>query len=285
MTDLKPEDRALTIVSAKLSSFPDHGARDGAAVYKITGDELGVIRDVLAARAEGRRSPGETGFEGLPERLTDQCADAGPCPHSPVAYRYRWAENSLRGWVYITPDERAKFNFLRSEDGEKWTVQALGVIPDGGEAVHTGQLRDELVSSSGSGRDEAALPEADTFEALVAEVMADTWNEICSDTECHPTDIEQLGRKRLGFRPRHWSSFIAGRLRSSLAAHAAAPPPPPVAELRGDVVRLVKASRRMAKEGPSLDSMDEEERAASDELYEATEAFADSVPSETGEGE
>lgn len=91
------------------------------------------------------------------------------------------------------------------------------------------------------GRDEAALPEADTFEALVAEVMADTWNEICSDTECHPTDIEQLGRKRLGFRPRHWSSFIAGRLRSSLAAHAAAPPPPPVAELPGDVETLVTA--------------------------------------------
>lgn len=62
MTDPTPEDRALTIVRGKLSNFPDHGARDGAAVYKITGEELGLILDGLLAPTEARAS-GEASLE------------------------------------------------------------------------------------------------------------------------------------------------------------------------------------------------------------------------------
>lgn len=123
MTDLKPEDRALTIVSAKLSSFPDHGARDGAAVYKITGDELGVIRDVLAARAEGRRSPGDPALEAgcLPERLTDQCADAWPRPHS----------HDMLAWLAERPSLELDYGFDAEEEDMFWRVhERSGSIND-----------------------------------------------------------------------------------------------------------------------------------------------------------
>lgn len=63
---------------------------------------------------------------------------------------------------------------------------------------------------------------ADAWGTIAAEAMSDAWNEICADTECHPTDITQLGRRQLGFVPHHWARLtglrIAGilqRMRSS----------------------------------------------------------------------
>jgi hypothetical protein len=66
-------------------------------------------------------------------------------------------------------------------------------------------------------------PVAETVEAaitdeMVGEAMLDAWNEICSDTECHPQDINQLGRRRLEFRPCHWADLTAMRLRGLVAA-------------------------------------------------------------------
>lgn len=58
------------------------------------------------------------------------------------------------------------------------------------------------------------------FEALVAEVMQDTWSDICTDTGFHPLDIIHVTRQMLDFRPRHWSSHIAGRLFSAINAPA-----------------------------------------------------------------
>ena len=46
---------------------------------------------------------------------------------------------------------------------------------------------------------------------LVKNAMLTAWNEICSDTSCHPLDMEQdfEGRKgHLGFVPRHWSQMV-----------------------------------------------------------------------------
>lgn len=39
---------ALAMLRAKLSNFPDHGACDGAAVYKLTGAEISVLLAALA---------------------------------------------------------------------------------------------------------------------------------------------------------------------------------------------------------------------------------------------
>lgn len=47
---------------------------------------------------------------------------------------------------------------------------------------------------------------------IVKNAMLTAWNEICSDTECHPLDIEHgitKGRsKHLSFEPRHWSLMV-----------------------------------------------------------------------------
>ena len=56
---------------------------------------------------------------------------------------------------------------------------------------------------------------AEAIERIIQEKILDAWNEICSDTGCHPSDIEQLGKRRLGFHTDHWSRFA-----SELAAHA-----------------------------------------------------------------
>lgn len=52
----------------------------------------------------------------------------------------------------------------------------------------------------------ALLP--DFPSASVAEAMQDAWNTICTDTGCHPLDIERRG-KELFFKPGHWADLIA----------------------------------------------------------------------------
>ncbi|MCK1583242.1 hypothetical protein IVB03_27690 [Bradyrhizobium sp. 168] len=46
----------------------------------------------------------------------------------------------------------------------------------------------------------------------VDEAMQDAWNDICSDTGCHPLDIEHGKGKNLTFSPNHWANQVAKRL-------------------------------------------------------------------------
>jgi hypothetical protein len=48
----------------------------------------------------------------------------------------------------------------------------------------------------------------------INEAMQDSWNDICSDTGCHPLDIQQGNGKgqRLTFSPNHWANQVAKRL-------------------------------------------------------------------------
>ena len=62
----------------------------------------------------------------------------------------------------------------------------------------------------------APQPEAVITEEMVAAAMREAWDEICSDTGCHPLDIEQLGRKQLQFTPNHWARFTAMYLTAAL---------------------------------------------------------------------
>lgn len=48
--------------------------------------------------------------------------------------------------------------------------------------------------------------------SAVDEAMQDAWNDICSDTGCHPLDIEHGKGKQLTFRPSHWANQVAKRL-------------------------------------------------------------------------
>lgn len=67
----------------------------------------------------------------------------------------------------------------------------------------------------------------DLTEEAVGAAMLNAWNEICSDTGCHPLDIERRGGK-LYFSPRHWARFTSRELLASakmderLTAQAAA---------------------------------------------------------------
>lgn len=55
---------------------------------------------------------------------------------------------------------------------------------------------------------------ADLEEAIKA-AMQDAWNEICSDTGCHPDDIKHGRGKYLEFEPGHWARAVAMHLRSA----------------------------------------------------------------------
>jgi hypothetical protein len=55
------------------------------------------------------------------------------------------------------------------------------------------------------------LPVGVVTEKAVADAMQSAWDEICSDTGCHPLDIEHEGRK-LFFKPSHWARLTALRL-------------------------------------------------------------------------
>jgi hypothetical protein len=49
---------------------------------------------------------------------------------------------------------------------------------------------------------------------LIRAAMQSAWNTICSDTGCHPLDIERRGND-LFFSPRHWADLVALYLDSS----------------------------------------------------------------------
>ncbi len=49
------------------------------------------------------------------------------------------------------------------------------------------------------------------IDSIIREEMLDGWCDICSDTGFHPLDIEQLGRRRLEYKDRHWTDRVAGR--------------------------------------------------------------------------
>jgi len=57
---------------------------------------------------------------------------------------------------------------------------------------------------------------ADEIEAIVKQAMQDEWEEICSDTGCHPLDIEHGRGRRLSFIPLHWASAVAASVRSQV---------------------------------------------------------------------
>jgi hypothetical protein len=68
--------------------------------------------------------------------------------------------------------------------------------------------------TSNRGQEQGA---ATLTDEMVATAMNDAWCDICADSGCHPVDIEQLGRRRLQFQPRHWAELTAMMLRSQLA--------------------------------------------------------------------
>jgi hypothetical protein len=52
-------------------------------------------------------------------------------------------------------------------------------------------------------------PQRDTridVKAIVAKAMKESWDAICSDTGCHPLDIQQVKQRFLWFTAGHWAS-------------------------------------------------------------------------------
>jgi hypothetical protein len=79
--------------------------------------------------------------------------------------------------------------------------------------------------------------------SAINEAMQDSWNDICSDTGCHPLDIEHGKGKILTFSPHHWANQIAKRLFvHAVKVHLAIPAPPqPVRD--AVIEECVKAAR------------------------------------------
>lgn len=57
----------------------------------------------------------------------------------------------------------------------------------------------------------------DAIIALVEKSMRDTWNDFCSDTGCHPDDIEHGRGKILSFEPKHWARFTGEAVADALS--------------------------------------------------------------------
>jgi hypothetical protein len=56
-------------------------------------------------------------------------------------------------------------------------------------------------------------------DKIVGDAMQEGWNEICSDTGCHPDDVT-YARRKMSFSPGHWAHHVAMYLRAALAAQA-----------------------------------------------------------------
>lgn len=86
-------------------------------------------------------------------------------------------------------------------------------------------------------------------DEMVADAMHDAWNEISDDTGCHPLDIDQLGRKRLQFKPRHWAELTAIRLRILVAivgATASTTPETGTEKVAAEVVQPIRDELEIA---------------------------------------
>lgn len=51
---------------------------------------------------------------------------------------------------------------------------------------------------------------------IVKNAMLVTWRDICSDTKCHPLDIEHGKNKHLYFEPRHWAQMTGDNVAETL---------------------------------------------------------------------
>ena len=57
------------------------------------------------------------------------------------------------------------------------------------------------------------------IEAIIKEQMREWWDDICSDTGCHPLDFERRG-KTLWYDARHWTEAVAKYSAQAIAALA-----------------------------------------------------------------
>lgn len=88
-------------------------------------------------------------------------------------------------------------------------------------SIETGfDLQDAIAQAISTARQEGYAQARRYIPDIVKNAMLTAWNEICSDTHCHPTDIKRNfeGRKgHIGFEPEHWA-----RLTGEFAAEAIA---------------------------------------------------------------
>lgn len=81
--------------------------------------------------------------------------------------------------------------------------------------------------------------------AAVDEAMQDAWNDICTDTGCHPLDVEHGKGKHLTFRPNHWANQVAKRLFvRALKLRLEMPTEPQAAQVSADSGVLERTVRR-----------------------------------------
>ena len=97
-------------------------------------------------------------------------------------------------------------------NGERWTGQ---------RHVCKTQSHRSAKLSKACAMSESPKPETMDLRALIIDAMRDAWNDICSDTNCHPDDISHEGR-RLFFEPGHWASQTADIVASKIEAVSAA---------------------------------------------------------------
>jgi hypothetical protein len=130
------------------------------------------------------------------------------------------AEGDLR---FVAP---LRFQFAQSSDetGEYYVREAKFIDAKGSvimDVACNGDWCDVQMHAI------AALLNAITDESggeitkIVSECMEDAWNEICADTDCHPLDIKQMGRRRLEFSPQHWARLTGMRVAAALGNRSA----------------------------------------------------------------
>lgn len=90
---------------------------------------------------------------------------------------------------------------------------------------------------------EADREAAERIAAIIKEQMREWWDDICSDTGCHPLDFERRG-KALWYDARHWTEAVAKYSAEAIVAHRLAFSTPAAS----DVAQMREACAKVAKD-------------------------------------
>lgn len=152
------------------------------------------------------------------------------------------AEAIFSALATVSPAKQEPVGYVHGDQTQAFNRYGLGNISREKD-VEAGLTRPLFASPQPSGGEGAKLT-----EKLVAWAMLEAWQDICSDTGCHPLDIEQVGRKRLEFSPQHWARFTAQNLMRALSTS----PAPEQQEVSEAMVEA--AAKAIAENHWSMDS-------------------------------
>ena len=128
-------------------------------------------------------------------------------------------QNELTHSAYVDENNRlmAEREALRKRVGELESLRPSVAELERDEAIARAEQTEAQLAEAKAAQDQLVryLPD------IVKNAMLTMWCHICSDTGCHPLDLEHGKGKFLTFEPRHWAQMagdmVATNARAALA--------------------------------------------------------------------